>query len=179
MQVTLADIASPDYLSALRERHATSQWGRNGHVNAEGIIRFARRIGAENALDYGCGKGTLKPVLEILGLPCDEYDPAVPGKDSLPSRVRDLVVCAAVLEHVEPRRLDAVLSHIRRLATLGVFFTIGKRHKSNFPEDDDSGMLVVRTDEWWSARLEQAGWANPAIIASSDRLVTITCGRSC
>ena len=37
-----------------------------------------------------------------------EYDPAIPGKDSLPEPA-DIVVCSDVLEHIEPNYLLNVL----------------------------------------------------------------------
>jgi hypothetical protein len=66
----------------------------SAHPAADGMANslcFEHRL--TSVLDYGCGKGCF-----IAALPpgrrytIEEYDPAIPGKDSLPQSV-DLVVC--------------------------------------------------------------------------------------
>ena len=80
------------------------------------ILDLCRSANATTVLDYGCGKGYLKPKLLALATNLDvqEYDPAIFGKTKLP-RSTEIVCCLDVMEHIEPEYLDAVLKHIASL----------------------------------------------------------------
>lgn len=136
-------LISPGHLERSRKLLKTGGYA-GGRRYAEDVLAFARELGAYGMVDYGAGKGTLKKALaaDFAG-PIEEYDPAVPGIDRLP-KPADLIVCAEVLEHVEPDRLDAVVSHIHRLAKKGAFFAVATR-----PAKDET---------WWLKALERPGW---------------------
>src|SRR5690242_17345849 len=76
-------------------------YGGNSAGRAVGVAKFVEIAQAKTLLDYGCGKGTLKPALQALCPTLDirEYDPAMPGKTALPQPA-DAVVCMDVLEHI-------------------------------------------------------------------------------
>lgn len=161
------ELVSPSYRRQLRNQHARTHWGKSGHSWADKVAAFAKRIGAEQALDYGCGSGTLKPALAKLGLKCAEYDPGIVGKDILP-KLADLVVSTDVFEHIEPENVANVLAHTRALARKGAFFAIAKQPAKAILDDGRNAHLVCKPTEWWVDRLVEAGWARDKITVAED-----------
>jgi hypothetical protein len=109
-------------------------------------------------LDYGCGRGTLLSALwdKHATLPFDflEYDPAIPEKDTKPTKA-DLVVCGDVLEHIEPDCLYAVLDDIRGIARSAVFLVVATQPAAKFLSDGRNAHLIVEPAEWWLPKLMQ------------------------
>lgn len=161
------DLVSPEYRALLRKQHATTHWGKGGHSWADKVAAFAKQIGAEQALDYGCGSGTLKPALAALGLKCAEYDPGIPGKD-IPPKLADLVVSTDVFEHIETGRVDNVLKHTFALARKGAFFAIAKQPAKAILADGRNAHLTCQPTEWWVKRLCAAGWQRDKIVITED-----------
>jgi hypothetical protein len=167
------DFISDEYRDLLRAKHAEPGWGDEGSLWEKPVRRLAERLGAEHILDYGCGKGTLKPVLEKRGFIVTEYDPGVPGKDSLP-RPADLVACTDVLEHIEFEALPAVLSHIYSLATRGAYFVIACRPALHKLPDGRNAHLIVESSGWWLATLALAGpWTLKSEIQKHGRVLIV------
>lgn len=111
------------------------------------------RIGAESAVDYGCGKGRLQ---ECLRIPCVNYDPAVPEFSQVPEPA-DLVVCTDVLEHIEPECLEAVLQHLRHLGRKGVYAVIATRpDSSKLLADGSNPHKIIKPAQWWQKQLASA-----------------------
>ena len=113
------------------------------------IGRLCQKHGLQSILDYGCGKGTLAPVLRSIGFTVNEYDPAIPGKDVEPSPA-DLVVCIDVMEHVEAECLDDVLLHISNLSKHLTYFMI-----DNGPADGRNAHITIQGRKWWKMRLSE------------------------
>lgn len=167
------DLASPAYIETQRALHAAPRgYGAGGHAWAETVRALAEQYDCWSVLDYGCGRGTLAPALGGDRLTVREYDPAIKGKDALPS-FADLVVSTDVLEHIEPDKLDAVLRHIRGLARKVAFLVINTRIANKVLPDGRNAHLIVEPVAWWDARLEAAGFTRlpePGVWpASKDR----------
>lgn len=161
------DLTSPTYRQLLRQAHATTGWGRGGHNFAPDIAALAKRLGAADVLDYGCGGGTLKPALKALGVKCLEYDPGVIGKD-IPPKLADVVASTDVFEHIEPELVDNVLRHTFALARKGAFFAIAKQPAKKILADGRNAHLTCRPTEWWIDRLVAAGWERDKITIKAD-----------
>ena len=100
---------SSTYRDLNRDLHRSNpDDGRAAPALAPWVVDFAKQSGVQTLLDYGCGKGTLKPAIlaQAPDLIVAEYDPAIPGKDSEPQPC-DIVVCIDVLEH-EPVQVEVV-----------------------------------------------------------------------
>lgn len=160
-QVERASLISPAYVEQNRQLHARPEgYGGSGRKSAANVIAFAAELGADWILDYGCGQGTLKTAMVKAGYPgpIHEYDPAIKAKAS-PPKPADLVVCTDVLEHVEPDKLEAVLSHLHMLAKVGAFLVIATRPANKILPDGRNAHLIVEDAAWWRAKIEAVGWA--------------------
>ncbi len=149
------EFISPEYREQNRMLHQSSidkgqPWGMSGWRYTKDMAEFAAQIGAQSVLDYGCGSGTLKIGSEREGFKTElrEYDPAIPGKDTLPGPA-DLVCCTDVMEHIEPDRIHAVLQHIMELATKGVYIVIATNDSHHMLPDGRSSHLTVKPSQWW------------------------------
>ena len=135
--------------------HRTNpDYGRAAHALAPWVVEFAQASGAQTLLDYGCGKGTLRPAVLALdpNLVVAEYDPAVPGKDREPEP-SELVVCIDVLEHVEPPCLADVLTHIKSLSLGGALFIVDTVPAQKTLADGRNAHLIVEGLDWWTTTL--------------------------
>lgn len=155
------DLISLKYQVMQRLLHAQPRgYGGRGDKWAETVVALIAEYGATSVLDYGCGQGSLKRAVMAEprpGLRFDEYDPAIPGKDGIPS-FADLVVVTDVLEHIEPERLDAVLTHLRLLARKAVFAVISLKDSNKVLADGRNAHLIIRPANWWKKRVEAIGF---------------------
>lgn len=156
------DLISPPYATLQRQLHQDPRgYGQKGRKWAPAVVWLVAQYGATSILDYGCGQGSLKRALQPCvpsGVRIDEYDPAIPGKERLPS-FADLVVCTDVLEHIEPDRLDDVLEHLRLLARKALLLVINLRPASKVLADGRNAHLIIESASWWRARVVAAGFA--------------------
>lgn len=155
------DLISREYLDMQRELHAAPRgYGGRGDKWAGIVLHLALEYEATSILDYGCGQGTLAKVLrsQPLGaIRVAEYDPAIPGKDGLPS-FADLVNVTDVLEHIEPERIDVVLEHIRMLARKVVFAVISLKESNKILSDGRNAHVLIQDGRWWKDKLRAAGF---------------------
>jgi hypothetical protein len=161
--IAAGELISEKYRVMQRILHGQARpYGDRGDKWAEVVITLMHMYQAWSVLDYGCGQGSLKrAVLEMpkrSGVRVDEYDPAIPGKDALPS-FADLVVATDMLEHVEPDRLEAVLGHLKALARKAVFVVVAiQPDSSRVLADGRNAHLIVRPANWWKKHCEAAGF---------------------
>lgn len=111
------DLASKAHRAAMAQKKVPA----TGWLHAGRVILFAQEIKAESILDYGCGSGTLRA--SLVPIRVYEYDVGVEGKSSLPKPC-NLVTCVNVLQWVEPKKIDAVLDHLGRLASKGIYIVL-------------------------------------------------------
>lgn len=146
-------------------------YGQNGDKWAGIVLQLAIEYDADSILDYGAGRGTLAAVLrsrDIGGIRIDEYDPAIPGKDALPT-CADLVNVTDVLEHIEPDRLDAVLQHIKGLAKKVIWVVVATIPSYRMLADGRDAHLTIQPGKWWKHRLRMAGFTlhpPPTVVRS-------------
>lgn len=145
-------LVSKEYVALLRHEHDTTQWGTTAGRWAHEVGKWCLRRGYKNVLDYGCGKGTLRPALAEFGIPVLEYDPGIEGKETVPGPA-DAVVCLDVLEHIEPEYLDAVLAHMNGLATKAIFAVIALYQGGRTLADGRPAHLIVEDQDWWKERI--------------------------
>jgi hypothetical protein len=157
--IPVGDRISADYLESQKQMHANPRgYGQRGDHWAGTVVEIARKHEIASILDYGCGAGSLAKALERHGrFVVREYDPAIPGKDGIPS-FADMVVCTDVLEHIEPDKLDNVLAHIRMLTRKVAFVVIATRPANKCLPNGENAHLIIENGHWWRARVLGAGF---------------------
>lgn len=149
------ELISPGYREQNRALHLTRPtYGANGRRYLPDIEPLVLRYGPIcQVLDYGCGKGTLKPAFErrFPFIAFRNYDPVTFPGEPMPA---DMVICTDVLEHIEPACLDSVLSHIELLAGKIVFATIATRPANKTLPDGRNAHLIQESAEWWREKAE-------------------------
>lgn len=158
--IPAGDRISASYVDQQKALHARPQgYGGKGYEWAPAVVELVKQVGASSVLDYGCGQGSLVTALRsrLFGVRLSEYDPAIDGKDGLPT-FADLVVSCDVLEHIEPDKLDAVLAHLKQLARKAVFVVIALRPSNKTLPDGRNAHLILESSEWWEAKLTAAGF---------------------
>ena len=147
-------LISEPYRALCAEMHRCRlAYGSSGKRFAPTVARLMGEWGCETVLDYGCGKGDLARELKVRGIRVAQYDPAIPRHSTAPGEA-DLVVCADVLEHVEPECLDAVLDDLRRLARVGVYLAVGIGPADKVMPDGTNAHRIIQPMEWWLPKLD-------------------------
>lgn len=143
-----------DYRALNAELHRTRKdFGRRGGRHAHRVLKLLRNktFNASSVLDYGAGKGGLKAALPEVDV--REYDPAIPGKDTVPEPA-DIVVCTDVLEHIEPDCLDNVLRDLARLTLkVGHVVVATQPDHTKLLPDGRNPHLIVQPAGWWREKL--------------------------
>ncbi len=170
-----ATLISPKCLALQQQLHAAPRgYGGKGRKWAAAVHWLARRFGTQSVLDYGCGQGSLMKELAFQYGLLDgaEYDPAIPGKDALPSPA-DLVVCTDVLEHIETEYLGSVLRHLRSVTRVAAFLVIHTGLSNKTMADGRNAHLIIQPGEWWEQQLVAAGFTidpTAALLAEFEAL---------
>lgn len=143
-------LISDSYIELQKDLHARYEYGKG--VDAPECALIVRGLLPEGStvLDYGCGQGHLARILTDYEM--EEYDPCIEGKDEEPARC-DAVVCADVLEHIEPYCLDEVLKHIQLLAKKYVVLVIASKPSKKVMKDGRTAHLIVEGRDWWLGTL--------------------------
>ena len=148
-------LISDAYRKQQQRLHERDDYGVASLHYAPLVAAAVERLGVDELLDYGCGKGRLGPALAgLLKRPVGVrgYDPAVPERAARPEPAF-LVACIDVLEHIEPECLDDVLDDLRRV-TRGVgVFTVHCGPAMKTLDDGRNAHLTQRPVEWWRERL--------------------------
>jgi len=149
-------VISESYREQQRKMHEMPRGYGGVNVNAMGptTLRFINEIGAQCVLDYGAGKGHLGEYLFRRGYKGDyrPYDPAVPYWADSP-QPSEFVVCADVLEHIEPEYLESVLEDLKRVTLRRGLFSVCLRAAKKTLPDGRNAHLIVESPEWWRERI--------------------------
>lgn len=146
------------------------------------ILYLARFFKAFQILDYGCGSGTLREVMEKSLIKREfvltEYDLAIKGKNKLPDHPFDFVICTDVLEHIEPDKLDNVLDHLNFLVGKVGFFVINKKEANKILPDGRNAHLIQKSSQWWVKKIiEKRKWMSvetfPVINRDKDVAIIV------
>ncbi len=148
-------LISDDYKRLNAEMHEEQpEFGTMASSLGLPIAKLCHKHGFRTVLDYGCGKGTLAPVLRHYGFTVEEYDPGIPGKDGDPSPA-DLVVCVDVMEHVEMDCVDDVIKHIAGLSKRLAYFMIDNGPAQKTLPDGRNAHITIQGRKWWKQKLSQ------------------------
>jgi len=146
------DLISQAYCKMNADIYNSSKRSAGGAKHAEIVRKIAPKWDTRTILDYGCGQGDFKKAFDAFETQIEvrEYDPAIKGKDTLTLlRNYDLIVCADVLEHIEPEKIDNVLNHIFALMEKGGYFVISLCETKVWLPDGRNAHVLLKPIEWW------------------------------
>lgn len=142
-------LITENYKRIQGDLHARYDYGKG--VDAPECAKIVKGLlDGGTVLDYGCGQGHLARLLDSYEV--EEYDPCIDGKDENPANA-DVVVCADVLEHIEPECLDDVLLHIRVLTKKFAIFVIATGSSKKVMSDGRQAHLIVEDQGFWFQKL--------------------------
>jgi len=144
-------LISEAYLSLNENLHKSDNYGSKGDKWSSKVKELIESLQPSSILDYGCGKGALARSLQVK---IAEYDPAIEGKQSLPSPA-SLVICTDVLEHIEPELLNDVLDHLEELTQIALFAVICTRPAKKVLADGRNAHLIVEDWSFWEKQLSK------------------------
>lgn len=173
-----SDLISRNYVAEQQLLHARPNgYGGKGNKWADEVAHLVILYDAFSVLDYGCGQGRLVEDLKrrsnMNHLRLDEYDPAIPGKDRLPS-FADIVTCTEVLEHIEPERLDAVIAHLQMLARKAIYLVVTIQPSNKTLSDGRNAHLTIENGTWWEERVTRVtGWDCQGYTATAKEWIAV------
>lgn len=164
----------------MQAEHHGSNWGSTGYRYSGAAISkvLDDRPYLRTALDYGCGKGT---IAQMFGkLDWKEYDPGIPGKETVPSGQFDFVTCTDVLEHVERVAVVPVVKELIAKTGKVLFVDIacyetGKPF-SDGPYKGQDIHITVREPVWWMEKFANALPGN-MVLAEAHTIMKRSKGR--
>jgi len=152
--------------------HDNLAYGVGGSKHAPTVLKLSEQIKTTSILDYGCGKGLLA---KELPFPIWEYDPAIPEKSESP-RPADIVICTDVLEHIEPEKIHAVLSDLKRCVRKIGYFVIHTGPSTKNLADGRNSHLLQKDRVWWKSMLRMYFDVPKEAVIETPPLLHITVG---
>jgi len=148
------NLIAPGYAQLNYNLHkSNSAYGKSGSRWAIKVVELAAEVGTFDVLGYGCGKQTLKRALSSTGIHVTGYDPCIPGLRMKPAP-HDIVICADVLEHVEPDCIDALLDESIRCSQIAAIVSVATKLAIKFLDDGRNAHLTVQPLSWWQSKFE-------------------------
>ena len=153
-----------DYKEQLQAHRASNpEWGSTAAKYAGlDVVRMLERVRqAKTVLDFGCGTGSLARYIRAHApreIEVFEYDPSVPGKDTIPDRKFDMIVSTDVMEHIEPESLNETLRWLHNHAEMAMLHVIACGPTNRKLPDGRDVHLIQQPISWWRGRLEQGPW---------------------
>lgn len=171
-------LISPEYLDQLhkmRDEKHRPRWGNGGQRHVPHILQLIAVHQPASLIDYGCGLGMLMLELrKFTTVPMYGYDPGIPERAALPEQC-DLLVSTDVLEHVEPDKLDGVLTHILMLTGKVAYLNIHTGPANARLPDGRNAHLIQQPASWWKSKLEQYFKSVERVKGFEDRRPSFVC----
>ncbi|MGI0011869.1 MAG: methyltransferase domain-containing protein [Nitrososphaera sp.] len=126
-----------------------SHYGAGSFRWGESIVQLCQQFGVKTILDYGCGKGTLGPILADK-VQLTLYDPFVDSFKERPvNKDFGLIVCTDVMEHIEVDKTRDVLTDIFYYTKFLVFFNIALTlARKKLPSGRNTHINIKTANEW-------------------------------
>lgn len=148
---THSNLITEGYRRMQQALHDNPSYGVASVQYAPIVAKVIERVGANEILDYGAGKGRLGEALRSLltdPITVHHYDPAIP-EWSAPPEPCGFVTCIDVLEHVEPELLDNVLNDLEFVTRGTGVFTVHTGPAAKVLPDGRNAHLTQRPAAWW------------------------------
>ena len=151
---------SKEYLNKIVDfrENKYKTWGGAVSTKVPQIYKYIVQEDCKSVLDYGSGNSDFKKTVENLYPDYDfkivEYEPSIPDLNVDPD-VCDMTICVDVLEHVEPDKIDNVLSHIQEKTNKLCFLSICVVESYGEFNDGTNLHILVKPVEWWTEKLNE------------------------
>ena len=141
-------LITEEYRKQNYELHKSLQaYGTGLKFNAQSLISVCEEMKTTDVLDYGCGKAG-RALSGEIPFKIKLYDPAIPEYTARPEPA-DIVLCLAVLEHVEPECLDEVIKDLYRVTKkFGIFLVDLKEGSVKLPNGQLAHCSIHTIDQW-------------------------------
>ena len=153
------------YLEQYKQIHKKKRYGISGDRLVDKLYPVINKE-CTSLLDYGCGQSNtatlLAPLLGITDVA--QYDPAVVGRDTKPTRDFHTVTCTDVLEHIPEDELDDMLIDVWGYCEEAIF-VVALRLAGEVLPNGDNAHCTVHPKEWWEKKLKGT-WAHVKEIKS-------------
>lgn len=161
-------------LHLYKELHQhNNKYGNTGHIYAVFIKKYLQKYSnIATILDFGCGKGTLK---QELKLDIDEYDPAIPGKETIPKNTYDLIITTDVLEHLYITEIPTICEEFLLLRPKRMLHFINTAEAKQILPDGTNAHKTIKNGTWWKNMLLQCTKYQIDIIYQSQYTVALDC----
>lgn len=167
---------SDDYKGQLKEVHAgrrpEKKWGTTGARNiGDEVVKYLehRRGWIKSVLDFGAGQRSLEKYVQDRAVDVrvkwTNYDPGIPGIDTLPEENFDLIVSSDVMEHIEPEHVAETIRWQKAHANRGLLHMIACSECGLILPDGRNAHLTVEEPKWWWDAYECDQWE---IIFAAD-----------
>lgn len=134
----------------------------------------------ESLLDYGCGRSGIGQRIAQMWparvggeLRVTDYDPGIPGIDSIPGDRFDAVLCCDVMEHIPEEDVIATLEGIWTLSTKA-FFTIATVPAVAILANGENAHCTVKNGQWWDERVKEAFGTCRILEVNSTHIICAT-----
>jgi hypothetical protein len=145
---------STEYLDEQKLLHLNPNYGVASLSFAPIVADLVRQTGIRSVSDYGAGKKNLLVGLKRSGIDAIDYYPYDPAFDEYGEpRSADLVCCIDVLEHIEPDKLENVLTELARITINLGFFSIHMGPAAKVLSDGRNAHLIQQPSSWWLPKL--------------------------
>lgn len=141
---------SEEYLKLQQDLHLNPNYGIASLAFAPIIADLIKQTNINSISDYGAGKKNLLVGLRNAGINHVKYypyDPVFPEYG--PPKTAELVCCIDVLEHIEPEKLDSVISELAEITTNLGFFSIHMGPAGKMLADGRNAHLIQKPSSWW------------------------------
>lgn len=127
-----------------------ASFGASSAKLVEEVSLLIRHLKPEVVLDYGCGKGALIEGLAELfpEITFYGYDPAMPGKDVLPTEKADLVLNTDVLEHIPEDEVPGIVENIARISQT-VYFNLHHAPANTILPNGENAHCTIKPPMWY------------------------------
>lgn len=142
----------------------TNNYGNTGHRYADIVYKFILETNPLSVLDFGCGQGSLKKNLATKNIDIDEYDPCIPGKNTINKLQYDLIVTTDVLEHIYENEINTFFSDIMSLAPKYMIHIICTRPAEKVLPDGTNAHKTIKNKNWWKEKIFECSNFNTVII---------------
>ena len=158
MGFNLSELISEEYRAMIQENTKCMPWGGEVIGSVPRIYEYALEYGCKSILDYGSGKSdflnTLNELYPDHQFKVNQYEPARTEFQMNPE-ASDMTVCVDVMEHIEPKKLEAVLDHIADKTNKILYFKVCLVPSFNEFKNGQNLHLIIENKDFWLDKLSK------------------------